>query len=594
MLKSYPYQADIIKKCLDAKGNVLVMLPTGGGKTHIASMIANKSKKILFIAPKINLIDQTIESFKHLSPQLIHGLKEFDESKNVFVSTIQTISKRPHLLSDMAFDTIIIDEVHYGSSGKMQEVIKSYHKGRFIGLSATPYDNTGKLLEGYDTILQKYDMRYLIDNKYLTPVEAVCPFSVDLKGIKTTAGDYNQQQLDTRMSSPEMVAKTVDATVDVLKDMKKTIVFCVSIEHSEKIATAYRQIFKAKGIKKNIRTLHSHTEKDKRAGILERFADENGSVDILVSVDMITTGFNAPPTDSMVVARPTKSQNLYKQMVGRGTRNYKGKKYCLMLDCGNVVENLGMPLDPIKPMDKKATEIIREIVPCPDCGSKKPKRIREDGQGGLVSVCGKCGGNEEAYLGKHITECDYCNFMHTYGTHKKHYIINQFGIALKCKGCNKITPLVFFKPTGSNEFTGKEYGMIEIITEYIMQGNEIFFEEIFREHISRIVSKKKRTYINKFFGKKRLDAVKILEEIVWSINYDEYLTSINSLSGVEVRGLFVDFCNRYIGESKKELTTRVGRTEDAYYKKYGKFMDAEMYRKSAVHYVNYVRTNGNK
>ena len=181
------------------------MLPTGGGKTVIAKFIAKKSaKRILFLAPRIELLDQTIEEFEELSPQIIHGTSKYDEAQRIFVSTLQTISQRSELLDILKIDLIIIDEIHYGASGKMQELIRERHKGCFIGLSATPYDINGVLLSGFDKVIDNYDIAFMVKNNYLCDVEAIAPLTLDLKSVSITAGDYNLKELDFKMMSNEL------------------------------------------------------------------------------------------------------------------------------------------------------------------------------------------------------------------------------------------------------------------------------------------------------------------------------------------------------------------------------------------------------
>lgn len=599
MLKSYPYQEDIINKTVMSRDNTLIMLPTGGGKTHIASVVADRTRKthgkVLFLAPKLNLLNQTIDSFSALNPQKIHGSSSFDEKGDVFVSTIQTMSRRPEMLEKMDFDTIIIDEVHFGDNGKMQEVIKTSHSGKIVGLSATPYDSTGKLLSGYKTIIDDYDMNYLIKKKFLTPVEALCPFSVDLKGIKITAGEYNIKELDYRMSSAKMIAMTVDATADIIKTKNKTIIFCVSIEHAEKITKAYRKIFKAKKINKKIKTLHSKVDDSLRDQILDDFSNPNGKIDILISVDMITTGFNAPPTDCMVIARPTRSQNLYKQMVGRGTRNFPGKKYCLMIDCGNVVENLGMPLDPIRIIEKKKTE-VDEVRSCSCCGSYKTRVLQEDGYGGLLKVCPVCGGDEEEYLGENIDSCRRCNFMHTYSSHEKNYIINKFGIALKCKGCKAITPLSFFRPPREDKaYSAIEFTIDESIARHIINEKTIFFKPYFVKYAALAVKKKEISYINLIFSKKENLDKKVFDKLKKEMDRENYDKDTKSLPIGILRILYVTFCHKKLGEEENDLMMRILKTEELYKNKYNRPMPSIMYKNSAIHYVNYViNKNTNK
>ena len=178
------YQKDIITRAIKSKGNILIQAPTGSGKTVIAEEIVkfhkDADKKTLFLAPKINLLEQTAKAFANLNPQIIHGSnkEEIDTQTHSFVSTIQTISRRVDFLSSMNFDYIIFDEMHYGVKGKMQEIIKNIHKGKIIGLSATPYDEEGKLLtEDFDVIIDDYDARYMVDNGYLVNIKSFEAFT---------------------------------------------------------------------------------------------------------------------------------------------------------------------------------------------------------------------------------------------------------------------------------------------------------------------------------------------------------------------------------------------------------------------------------
>ena len=134
------YQSDIINKVVNSNASTLIQIPTGGGKTLIAKEIAIKlindfNKKILFIAPKIVLMEQTLDVFKGLKPQKVHGSNsKFDNNHHILISTLQTASRRNNLNPDV----IIIDEVHFGYEKKMLNKIMEYNPtARIIGLSAT-------------------------------------------------------------------------------------------------------------------------------------------------------------------------------------------------------------------------------------------------------------------------------------------------------------------------------------------------------------------------------------------------------------------------------------------------------------------------
>ncbi len=148
-LQLRPYQEDIVNTIANTDDNVLLEAPTGAGKTLMAHSIAkdelSKGGKVMFVAPRKSLLEQTITAFADLSPQVIHGNKKYNTDHNVFISTTQTSSRRVDKLPD-GLTLIIIDEVHLGYSGKdIKRLLKDY-SGRVVALSATPYDKNGKLL----------------------------------------------------------------------------------------------------------------------------------------------------------------------------------------------------------------------------------------------------------------------------------------------------------------------------------------------------------------------------------------------------------------------------------------------------------------
>ncbi len=403
-IKLRPYQVECIERTLRS---TLIMLPTGAGKTLIAKGIQEKhsEKKFLFLAPKLNLLSQTAEAFAELNPQVVHGSTQIDYDQKCFVSTIQTISRRPEFISQMKFDYIIFDEMHFGSAGKMQKIIKESHVGHVIGLSATPFDKYGKLLtEGFDTIIDDYDARFMVDHGYLCDIKAINPVKVDLKGVKVTGGDYNAKDLDERVNTPANIKATVLSTAEHINERTQTIIFATSINHSENLKKLYSQ----HGVDAEV--LHSKSEDGDE--ILSRF--KAGNIKALVSVNMLTEGFDVPRVDTVVIARPTKSQNLYKQMIGRAMRLSEGKTMALLLDCGSVVENLGMPLDPIKERKKGKPQYT-----CAECGSNAPKRSKVTNEE-AYTYCPVCLGNKADYQGS-VECCEQCNSLYHIKYHPENY-----------------------------------------------------------------------------------------------------------------------------------------------------------------------------
>lgn len=395
------YQKDIISKTLNTQQSTLIQIPTGGGKTIIAKEIIKNliknNQKILFVVPKLILMDQTIEVFKELNPQIYHGKNKYKNYKNIFISTIQTASKR----KDIKFDVIFIDEIHHGFDGEMINRLKLNNlDSRIIGLSATPYDKSGKLLKGFDLVLDKYDMKYLIQHNFLVPLKSYQLVQMDLSNVKITAGDYNLKELEKVVCEQHLLADVIFTTKDYIIKHNKTIVFAVNIKHAQMLEKGYKDL----GFETYL--IHSKLSKDEIKSQLEQFEKCSDEAKILISVLMITTGFDMPEVDCAVLARPTKSQNLYKQMVGRVLRLHENKISATLLDCGNVIKNLGMPLEPIK---EKEVKVRNQKYYCPECEVGVLKLTKKADQ--LVYQCMEC----EFELGYESPKgfmCEKCKAYH--------------------------------------------------------------------------------------------------------------------------------------------------------------------------------------
>lgn len=432
-----PYQKDIVDRANKSTRNVLIQAPTGAGKTFIAQNIVqhnkSKNKRSLFLAPKLNLLDQTAKAFADLNPQVIHGSnkKELDKNSYAFVSTIQTMSRRPELLESMKFDYIILDEMHYGAKGKMQEVIKNAHAGRIIGLSATPYDSDGKLLtEDFHTIINDYDARYMVDNDYLVDILSYEAYTPNLQGVKTKQGDWDMVELDHRFNTPEAIAKVVSVTKDVVKQRDRAIAFCINISHAEAMTDAYLEA----GI--NAAVTHSKLSKEIQNKRLQMYKD--GEIKVLVSVDQLTTGFDVPATDTIVLARATQSQNLYKQIIGRALRvsPETNKTHAVLLDCGGVVSRLGLPLEPIVFKPKKPR--VQTPYSCEECGSTAPREtsIINDNKD-LVSICPTCN-HTKTWENNLMYHCQECKRYYSYTSNKSLFNFEDSNYYINCICGNKI------------------------------------------------------------------------------------------------------------------------------------------------------------
>jgi len=372
-------------------------------------------------------MEQTAKVFASLNPQIMHGLENWNQKHPLLVSTIQTASRR-----DLEPDVIIIDEIHYGFEGVMiEKLMKDKPNARIIGLSATPYDKNGKLLSGFKLILDKYDLKYMIQNSYLVPLEAYQLVHIrNLDKVKVIGGDYNLKELSKVVSNNQTILEIVDSSLDYIAQYKKAIVFAVDINHAELLAKAYQHA------DINAVALHSKMTQEAINSEIERFT--NGEIKVLVSVLMLTTGFDVPDTDLAIIARPTKSQNLYKQMVGRILRIAPNKTHAVLLDCGNVIENLGEPLDPIKETEIKQTSNKHT---CPMCHSENLKLKKEADCS--YWICQECHHKQEIEKGAY--ECKICKRKYTSDAQ---FSINNNKLFLVCETCPY--------PTLISEFSGDE------------------------------------------------------------------------------------------------------------------------------------------
>ena len=402
VFEARPYQQDIIKRTGKADGSVLIELPTGGGKTFIAREVAReeiaKGGKVLFVAPRTVLLDQTVKTFEEFEPQVIHGNKKYDKNNSVFVSTLQTAHRRK-----LGFEPsmVIVDESHIGHDGKMMKSLLKDFRGRVVALSATPYNKRGEPLNGFDLHIKDYDTNYMISNGYLVAPECYRAIKLDLKDVKITAGDYNEQSLDLKLNNNKSVIQVVSATKDTIQKRKHCIAFSITIKHADLLAEAYNDA----GI--SAAPYHSGLTAQEKIETMEGF--KNGTIKLLTNPASLAEGFDFPELDTLVIARPTKSQNRARQMVGRSLRIADGKSEAVILDCANMIDNTGLPTTPIAPREANDDE-PSEKPKCKECESKKLFRtVREQT---AYHVCAECGHEEEIESqGGYV--CEDCEKYHT-------------------------------------------------------------------------------------------------------------------------------------------------------------------------------------
>jgi len=349
--KLRPYQEDILKLLKEAiqegHRHILLGAPTGFGKTAVSKSIVDgivaKGNRILFTAHRKELIYQTFKTFDRPGAISVSLGSEgaYDKNLPIQLGSLQTISSRLKSKGKSylgSINVILIDEAHYGHGSAMQKKIFEMYgeESIIIGLSATPIDALGYRLEVYDTTLYPVQTEDLIAMGYLVPVECYAPIKPDLSAVRIQAGDYALDQLESIMDDSALIANTFEVWEKHASD-KKTVVFCVSIAHAELVQKEFRE----GGIKTG--TIHSKLGKNERDETLVAFS--KGEIQVITNVDVLTTGWDEPTVECLLLARPTKSLRLYIQIVGRGIRisPETNKDSCLILDCAGAIEDNGYP-----------------------------------------------------------------------------------------------------------------------------------------------------------------------------------------------------------------------------------------------------------
>jgi superfamily II DNA or RNA helicase len=323
--------------------NLLYQLPTGGGKTVIFSEITRRyidktQKKVLILTHRIELCHQTsgmLDEFDVKNKIINSKVKELPDQKDYmcFVAMVETLNNR---LQDEKIDLddiglVIIDEAHYNSFRKL---FHYFDKCVMLGVTATPLSSNVKLpmYQNYDELIVGESISYLIKNGFLSAPTTYC-YDVGLSSLKIGAnGDYTVRSSDQLYGDFPMLQKLLYAYEEKTLG-KKTLIFNNGINTSLNVF----DVFTKAGYE--IRHLDNTNTPNERAEILEWFKNKPDA--ILTSVGILTTGFDEPTVESIILNRATKSLTLYFQMIGRGSRVLDNKKAFTIVDLGNNVARFG-------------------------------------------------------------------------------------------------------------------------------------------------------------------------------------------------------------------------------------------------------------
>ncbi|MBL4888217.1 MAG: DEAD/DEAH box helicase [Flavobacteriaceae bacterium] len=344
----YSYQRGAINKIFECFENesqdyhLLYQLPTGGGKTVIFSEIVRQylkhhNKKVLVMTHRIELCKQTSNMLTEfgVTNKVVNSKANLDDQNNYscFVAMVETLNNRLNEdkldISDIGL--VIIDEAHYNSFTKL---FKFFEKAFILGVTATPLSSNIKLPmnENYNALIVGETIESLIENEFLSRANTFL-YNVGLTSLVVGSnGDYTVKSSEDLYTNNDMLSKLLDA-YETRSKGKKTLIFNNGIMTSLHVFDT----FKAAGYP--VAHLDNTATKKQRKEILSWF--KNTPDAILTSVSILTTGFDEPTVDTIILNRATKSLTLYFQMIGRGSRILKNKNEFNVIDFGNNYHRFG-------------------------------------------------------------------------------------------------------------------------------------------------------------------------------------------------------------------------------------------------------------
>jgi len=379
--------------------SVLLVLPTGGGKTVIFTYIAQQSsfkkKRVLILVHRVELLRQTSSALSRFNVE--HGMINPQYTPNfnnhVQVASVQTIIKRLNYLTAVNWvpDVIIVDEAHHATAGSWRKIIEYFPESKVLGVTATPIRSDGQGLGRkcggmFDELIEGPSMAWLMEEGFLVrPRIFGTAQELDLASVRNSMGDYAKNDLSNLVDKPKITGSAVDHYKKLCSGTP-AIVFCVTVAHAEHVAEEFRNA----GFK--FYSIDGNTDDVMRKQLIDGLT--NGSVDGLTSCDLIGEGTDIPRATTAIELRPTQSKGLNFQQRGRVLRPVYApgfnletregrldaiaaseKPYAFILDHAGNTERHGLPYDlqewtldgETKKRGKKNQETAVRVDMCESC-----------------------------------------------------------------------------------------------------------------------------------------------------------------------------------------------------------------------------------
>ena len=378
------YQSIAVNRTVEAiaKGQdrILLVMATGTGKTYTAFQIiyrlwkSRAKKRILFLADRNILIDQTMANdFKHFDDKMIKiNRKNIDKAHEIYLALYQSMTGSEdwqniyNEFSPEFFDLIVVDECHRGSAREdsaWREVLEYFKGATQIGLTATPKETKNVSTSDYfGESIYTYSLKQGIDDGFLAPYKVIrISLDRDLEGYRPTKGKldkygnliedriYNITDYDRSLileKRIELVAKKISLFLKGTNRFDKAIVFCVDIEHAERMRRALINENSDLVMENNRYIMRITGDNEEGKAQLDNFIDPASKYPTIVTTSkLMTTGVDAQTCKLIVLDSPINSITEFKQTIGRGTRIKEeyGKQYFTIMDFRGVTRHFADP-----------------------------------------------------------------------------------------------------------------------------------------------------------------------------------------------------------------------------------------------------------
>lgn len=391
MIQLRSYQIEAIEAIEEARKRAcnrqLIVLPTGTGKTILFAALAHKmNTRTLILAHREELLYQAADKIRMLWKEADIGIlkAERDEvESHIVIASVQTAiqPKRLARLREQGFSLLIVDEAHHATANTYKRIFEElgFHEAGgklLIGVTATAKRGDGQALGTvFDEIVFERSISTMIKAGYLSDVRGIrIQTKIDLSSVETRTGDFNERQLAAVVNTEARNKLIVDSYSEHTRD-KKAIVFTVNVEHAKSLSEA----FKKSGIETAV--IYGDMSSEERKTVLQAFSA--GRLKVLTSCNVLTEGFDEPGIEAILMARPTKSQSLYIQCIGRGLRLHPGKVCCTVLDFTDSRQDVMQMATLVgKPIEGKSfREVIKE-----DKTGQREKPIETQGEIELIKA----------------------------------------------------------------------------------------------------------------------------------------------------------------------------------------------------------------